>query len=337
MKINSQKLKKIIKKFDNKRILIVGDLMLDEYIFGKTTRSSPEAPVPIVEVERVVHVPGGAANAATNVSSLGDETILVGVIGRDENGQKLMKLLQKQGINTAGIFEDFERPTTTKSRIVTKGHHVVRIDKESRKPISKKLERKLLAFIKKTISRVNTILISDYAKGVVTPSLSQTIINLAKNIDKQVLIDPKGKDFNKYQGCYIVTPNLKELETVLKIKVKDIKSLRQAEKTLLAKVDSEAILTTLGADGMALTEKSGKYTAIPATDVKVVDISGAGDTAIATFALSLTAGANLYEAMLISTYACSVTIAKMGTATVSRNELIKAIKEVKLVKSKKNE
>jgi len=328
MKIVTKKLEKIINNFTGKKVLIVGDLMLDEYLVGKITRLSPEAPVPIVEIEKINYVPGGAANSANNVSSLGDETILVGIIGNDENGQTLIKLLKKRGIKTTGVFNDPERPTTLKSRIVSQGQQVVRVDKESRKPIPKRIERKILDFIKKTINRVDIILISDYAKGVVTPTLSQTIINLANKIGKRVLIDPKGEDFNKYQGCFMITPNLKELETTLKIQVKDIKNLPQAAKMLLAHVDSEAILTTLGADGMALTEKSGKCTTVPAADIKVVDISGAGDTAIAAFALSLSAGANYYEAMLISTYACSITIGKTGTAVASRNELIKAIKEV---------
>lgn len=333
MRIDTNKLEKIIKNFTGKKILIIGDLMLDEYLLGKTTRISPEAPVPIVEVERANYVPGGAANAANNVNILGDQTILVGVVGEDENGQKLVKILKQLGIKTSGIFKTRERPTTLKSRIVSQGQHLVRIDKESRELIPKGVEKKLLDFIKKTISRIDIVLISDYAKGVVTPILSQAIINLAKDADKQVLIDPKGEDYSKYYGCYMITPNLKELETVLKIQVKDLKSLLQAAKMLLTHVNSETILVTLGADGMALVEKSGKYTAIPSANVKVVDISGAGDTAIATFALSLTAGANFYEAMLISTYACSVTIGKMGTATASRNELIKAIKEVELNKN----
>lgn len=334
MKIDTNKLEKIIKNFTGKKILVVGDLMLDEYLVGKTTRLSPEAPVPIVEIEKINYVPGGAANAANNVKSLGDETILVGIIGNDNNGQTLIKLLKKQGIKTTGVFKDPERPTTLKSRIISQGQQVVRVDKESHKPIPKRIERKILDFIKETINHVDIILISDYAKGVVTPILSQTIIKLANKVGKRVLIDPKGEDFNKYQGCFMVTPNLKELETVLKIQVKDIKGLPQATKMLLANVDSEAILTTLGSDGMALTEKLGKHTTVPAADIKVVDISGAGDTAITTFALSLTAGASPYEAMLISTYASSVAISKIGTATVSRSELIKAIKEVKL---KKNE
>lgn len=328
MKTDTKKLEEIIKKFIGKKILIIGDVMLDEYLLGKTTRFSPEAPVPIIEVEKISYVPGGAANVANNVNSLGYEAVLVGVVGRDENGIRLRKLLRKQGIETASIFEDSKRPTTIKSRIILRGKHVVRIDKEKCIPISKRLEGNILAYIKKNISFVNAVLISDYAKGVITPTLSQAIINLAKNADKLVFVDPKGKNFKKYQGCFMVTPNLCELETILKIKVKDLKGLPKVAKTLLTRMNSEAILTTLGANGMALMEKSGKYTTIPATTVKVVDISGAGDTAIATFALALTAGANFYEAMEISTYACSITIGKIGTATASRNELIKAIKEV---------
>lgn len=332
--IKKGKLEKIIKNFSGKKVLIIGDLMLDEYILGKTTRLSPEAPVPIVEVEKTNYVPGGAANAANNVRSLGDQTALVGILGDDENAQKLIKLLKGGGIKTDGILKDAKRPTTLKSRIISQGQHVVRIDKESRQPISKSLEKRLLDFIKRKIKDADVILISDYAKGVITRRLSQVTINLAKSAGRKVVVDPKGNDFSKYQGCFMVTPNLKELEVALKIQIKNPKSLPQAAKMLLAHVDAEAVLITLGAGGMALLEKSGQYTTLPSADIEVVDISGAGDTAIATFALSLAAGANFKEAMFLATYACSVVIGKPTTATASRDELIKAIRTVEL---KKNE
>lgn len=328
-KSENLKLEKIVNKFAGKKILIIGDLMLDEYIFGKTTRLSPEAPIPIVEVEKINYVPGGAANTANNVKSLGAQTILTGLVGKDENGKILIKLLKKKDIKVYGILEDIKRPTTLKSRVVSQGQQIVRIDKENRKPITKKVERALLSFIKIIIPKVDIILISDYAKGVITSRLCQQIITLAKTKGKPVLIDPKGKNSSKYKDCFIIVPNLKELEGALKIQVNDLSKLPQAAKMLLAHVNSEAVLVTLGGLGMALLEKSGKYFTVPATNVGIVDISGAGDTAIATFALSLAAGASLREAMLISTYACSVVIGKMGTATTTPEELIKAIKHVK--------
>lgn len=332
MKINTDKLKKIIKNFTDKKILIIGDLMLDEYIFGKTTRLSPEAPIPIVEVEKINYVLGGAANTANNVKSLGAQTILTGLVGKDENGQILIKLLKKRNIKVNGILEDIKRPTTLKSRVVSQGQQIVRIDKENRKPIAKKIERALLTYIKKTITKVDVVLISDYAKGVVTSWLCQQIISLAKINNKPVLIDPKGKNSSKYKDCFIIAPNLNELEDALKIQVNDLSKLPQAAKMLLAHVNSEAVLVTLGGFGMALLEKSGKYFTVPATNVGVVDISGAGDTAISNFALSLAAGATFREAMLISTYACSVVIGKRGTATASQEEIINAIKKVKFKK-----
>lgn len=332
MRVNTKKLKKIVKNFNGKRILIIGDLMLDEYLLGETTRLSPEAPVPIVEVAKVNYVPGGAANAANNVSSLGDQTILAGVVGKDENEQRLVKLLKKRGINTEGILKDSRRPTTLKSRIVSQGQQIVRVDRENCESIQERLENKLFDFVKKKINKIDIILISDYAKGVITPTLSQLIINFVQNSGKRVLVDPKGEDFSKYRNCFMILPNLKELEMALKIKLKHLESLPQAAKMLLSHVNSEAVLVTLGVEGMVLLEKSGKYISIPSADVKVVDISGAGDTAIAVFALSLAAGANFQEAMLLSTYACSVVIGKIGTATLSRGELIKAINKVHLKK-----
>lgn len=330
MTINKQKLIKIVKNFPGKKVLIIGDLMLDEYLFGQTERISPEAPIPIVSVKKVISVPGGAANAANNVKSLGGKVVLAGIVGRDENAKTLIELLKKRAIETNGILVDPKCPTTLKSRLISQGQQIVRIDKESTQPTPVKLEKELINFSREAIDKVDMVLISDYAKGVVTPTLSQRIIHLAKSKGKKLLVDPKGEDFNKYKGCFIITPNLKELEIALKIKIKSPNALPRAAKTLRASVDSQAVLITLGAEGMALLEKSGKYTITPSAIVKVVDISGAGDTAIATFALSLAAGANFQEAMLLSTYACSVVIGKIGTATVSREELTKAIKLVKL-------
>lgn len=332
MNANPKKLERIVKNFSGKKVLIIGDIMLDEYIFGITKRLSPEAPVPIVEVERIMHVPGGAANAANNVRSLGDETFLVGVIGKDETGQQLLNMLHKLGIKTDGILKLTDRQTILKSRIISQGQHIVRVDKEDRKEIPENIQKKLLRLIKKKIKNIDIVLISDYAKGVVTPIISQETIKLAKRANKKVLIDPKGEDFSKYRGCSIITPNLKELETALKISNSSLKSLPQSAKMLLAHVNSEAVLVTLGGKGMSLLDNLGNYIHIPSADVRVVDISGAGDTAVGTFSLSLAAGANFFEAMLVSIYACSVVIGKMGTATVSRNELLNVIKKVRLKK-----
>jgi len=329
-KPQKERLERIVKQFVGKKVLIIGDVMLDEYVFGTTSRLSPEAPIPIVDVEKTVHVPGGAANAAFNLRSIGDETFLVGVVGKDEQAQQVKALLEEKGVKTDGLFVDPSRPTTLKSRIISQNQHIVRIDREKKHPLSKEMEKKLLRFVLPQIAKSDIVLISDYDKGVVTSGLAQTVIATAKKKGKKVLVDPKGVDFSKYRGCFMVTPNLKELEIALRMEKLDIKTLPQSAKMLLVHVNADAVLVTLSKHGMALLEKNGRYIHLPAPNVRVVDISGAGDTAIATFALALAAGADFEEAMFISTFACAVVIGKPGTATCSREELYRSIRETAL-------
>lgn len=321
------KLLEIIDNFSKKRVLIVGDLMLDEYKFGVSTRLSPEAPVPVVEIEKVSYVPGGAANAAFNVRSLGDETILLGIVGNDDNGKKLVSILKKSGINTDGVIIDRKRPTTLKTRIVSGGQQVVRVDYESCEKIPKLGERRIIGYVMKNIKKADIVLISDYNKGVLTSDLVKRIIRLARENGKKVIADPKTDDFSKYSGATVVTPNLKETEAALKLKVDNLSKMFQFAKMLLAHINSEAVLITMSENGMCFAQKNIGSFQLPAPKTNVVDISGAGDTAIATFALCLAAGATMKEAALISSFACGITIGKMGTATATKGELVKAIRD----------
>lgn len=319
-----QKLKNIVSQFPQKRVLVVGDLMLDEYLFGISDRISPEAPIPVVEVNRAVYVPGGAGNAASNIRSLGAEAFLVGLIGQDENGKKLIGILKEKGIDANGVFLAPDRPTTLKSRIVCKDQHVVRVDKEKRDFILQESENQILDKIRQLIGSVDTVILSDYEKGVVTPSLAQGIIETARHAGKRVLVDTKGGNIGKYRNCFAVVPNFEELEKSLKTKIESLEALPQAMAMLLAHLNSEAVFVTLGERGMAFLNRIGEYFRTSAADVSLVDISGAGDTAIAVFALALASGASPKQAMFISTYACSVVIGKVGTAVVSQAELIES-------------
>ncbi len=318
----------IVNNFKNQRILLVGDLMLDEHIFGDVERISPEAPVPVLLVERVSFVPGGAANAAHNIKSLGAGVVLAGVVGPEEKGKVLKKLLKEKGIEVEGIIIDNTRKTTVKTKAIARQQHIVRIDSEDKKPISAEIENKLLDFIRKEIKNVNSILISDYAKGVVTSRLCQEIIQIARDNKKLCLIDPKGKDYSKYRGCSIITPNEKELALALNIEIKDEGRFLQAGKMLLSHVMPDSVLVTQGKNGMTLFENTGKTNHVPARTVKVKDVSGAGDTAIAVFALALSSGSNTEQAMLIATHACAIGISKMGAAVVSPKELEESLKNV---------
>lgn len=318
----------IVNNFKNQRILVVGDLMLDEHIFGEVERISPEAPVPVLFAKRVGFVPGGAANAAHNVESLGAGVVLAGVIGPEEKGRTLKNLLNKKGIGTEGIIVDNTRKTTVKTRAIARQQHLVRIDSEDKKPISLEIENKLLDFIRKQVKDINSILISDYAKGVVSPRLCQEIIQIARDNKKLCLVDPKGSDYSKYRGCNTVTPNEKELAQALNIEIQDGGKFLQAGKMLLSHVMSDNVLVTRGDKGMTLFENNGNIIQVPAQKIKVVDTSGAGDTAIAVFTLSLASGSTPKEAMDIATRACAVVIGKEGVAVISFEELEQSLKNV---------
>jgi len=327
--INIQRLEEIISQFKNKKIAVLGDLMLDEHIFGDTKRISPEAPVPVVNVRKITYMPGGAANTANNLKSLGAKVFLLGVIGKDAGAKTLMRVLNGKGIDTKGVLRVEGRPTTVKTRIISKNQHVVRVDRETREPILEEYQKKLLDFAKNIVNSVDIVIISDYAKGVVTPMASQGLIDIANSAKKKILVGPKGEDFSKYSNSFLIVPNLKELEIALKTQVKDLTALPKAMKTLLAHVGSKAVITTLGANGMALFKEPDSFSTISSTGLGVVDVSGAGDTAISNFALSLASGSSLEEAMMIATCACSVSIRKIGTATVNLDEMVKEAKKIK--------
>ena len=319
----------IIKNFKNQKILVVGDLMLDEYLMGSVDRISPEAPIPILDVKEISRRPGGAANTAYNIRSLGGEVILAGVVGQDENGSLLKALLAEKGIDVRGILVDSQRKTTLKIRAVAKNQHIVRIDIENREPINPEIETKLLQFIESRVPEVKTIIISDYIKGAVSPTLSKNIIKLAKNYNILSLVDGKAADFSKYRGCNIITPNKKELGQALNIPLEQLAQdgrFLQAGKMILAHAMADNVLVKCGEQGMTLFKKDGAAFRHLAVNGNPVDVSGAGDTAIAAFALALTSGADPEQAVVLASYACGVEVGKIGTAVVSPEELWESLK-----------
>lgn len=319
-----------IKNFRDSRILVVGDLMLDEYIWGDVDRISPEAPIPVLDVEKISFVPGGAANTAHNIKSLGNTVFLAGVIGSDEKGKLLKQALEEKGIDVAGLAIDLQRKTTLKTRVVAKNQQIVRIDIEDREPISSETEEKILNFVQNQIKDLNAVIIADYAKGVVTPNLSQKIIALARENNVLSFVDPKGADLSKYRGCSVITPNKKELALALNIPFEQLSSeskFLQAGKMLLAHVMAEGVLVKCGAEGMVFFEKDGNIFRYPAVNKKVIDVSGSGDIAVGVLALSLAAGADFKQAVVLASHACGVGIGKMGTAIVLPEELEEFLKD----------
>jgi D-beta-D-heptose 7-phosphate kinase/D-beta-D-heptose 1-phosphate adenosyltransferase len=307
--------------------LIVGDLMLDEHIWSKVNRISPEAPVVVADVSRISHVPGGCGNVAANITALGGYPILVGIVGRDSSGDKLQRALRNLGIDTRHLITTSERPTTLKSRIIAGSQQVVRVDREEKDQVSDKLSRHILSVASQLIKKADAVIISDYGKGVLSSQNCQQIIRLAKRARKPVLVDPKGNDYSKYRGITIMTPNRLEAETATGIKIVDPDSLEKAGQKLMREQKLTSLMITRGREGLSLFEKGKKRFDIPAVPREVFDITGAGDTVIATLALGIAAGAALHDAALLSNYAASVKVGKIATQPVFRMELEEALEE----------
>jgi D-glycero-beta-D-manno-heptose-7-phosphate kinase len=319
------KLKNIISDFRNANILVIGDLILDEFIWGDVSRISPEAPVPVVWVKRESFMPGGASNVANNLSSLGARTYLAGVIGDDERGAILKSELQQRGIDTSGIIADESRPTTLKTRVVAHHQQVVRIDKERVDALSNDLISRIIGFTRGIINRLDAIIIEDYGKGVITPKLLRYIVPLARAHKKIISVDPKEEHLRYYQGITLITPNNHEASKAVGFGIKDNNTLKKAGEAVLKKFKCKIALITLGENGMAVFQKGRPMKHIPTVAQEVFDVSGAGDTVIACCTAALTAGATPVQAAHISNCAAGIVVGKVGIAVVTPEELIDRI------------
>ena len=325
--VNKTRSLEIIKNFSGSGVLVIGDIMVDHFIWGKVSRISPEAPVPVVEVHADNLMLGGSANVLNNIRSLGGKVYGTGVIGSDEMGEKLLDEFRKRQIDTAGIIQETNRHTTLKTRIVAHSQQVVRFDRESKKPIDTNSIGKMLAYINTVKNDLGAIVISDYNKGVITKTLLDGIREIISERDIAVCVDPKQSDFSLYQGFHIITPNHHEAGRAIGMEIRDKHDLVIAGKSLLSKFDFKALLITRGEEGMSLFEKNGKttHTAFPAEAKEVFDVTGAGDTVIGVFALCVASGASFREAAAIANHAAGIVVGKVGTATISREELKKVI------------
>jgi rfaE bifunctional protein kinase chain/domain len=318
-----QRLDSIFKGFAGKRIMVVGDLMVDEYIIGQVSRISPEAPVPVIEVAEESHRLGGAANVALNIVSLGLEPIMVGVIGDDLAGEKLIQRFQKLKINPKGVIKLKDRPTTVKTRIIGDSQHIARVDREFSTYLNPEEEKQLTKKVSEIIDSVDAVILEDYNKGVLTENLIKTIIERANEIGKIVTVDPKFKNFLKYQNVTLFKPNIKETEEALAVKVSDDKDLSTAGKALIEKLRAKAVLITRGAHGMSLFESDGTETHVESKVRNVADVSGAGDTVISTFTAALTSGSTFREAATIANYAAGIVCEYVGIVPVKYEKLYK--------------
>ncbi len=310
----------LIASFRKSKILVIGDFILDQFIWGKVERISPEAPVPVVNVDRESYMPGGSLNVANNIHTLGGTVYPCGVLGRDLHGRMLLKVIRREGIDTGGIIYDAARPTSLKTRIIAHSQQVVRFDRENDQPISKEILKKIVKFLQQGIQRADVVILEDYGKGLIQQELIRQVVKLAKIFDKPVLVVPYDA------GVTAVTPNRKEAVAAYGSSGSET-SLETVGKGLLRKWKCEAVLITLGEDGMALFEKKASTTKIPTAAREVYDVSGAGDTVIATFALALAAGAKMREAAILSNLAAGIVVGKLGTATVLPKELAEAVQQ----------
>jgi len=320
-------LEKILRRFSKVNILVVGDIMMDCFIWGKVSRISPEAPVPVVAVEKETFLLGGAANVVNNIHALGGNVTLCGVVGDDEMGQKIIKKLTEMKIGLQGIFVEQGRQTSTKTRIIAHHQQLVRIDRETTDHPRASTSRNLSEFLKKNIEGFDGIILSDYGKGLLTKELIRTTIRKARETKKLIMVDPKLKNFFYYKGATVVTPNAAEASAASSILINDLSSLKSAGRMLLKKLGCDVLVITRGEEGMAIFEPRQEPFLVPTVAKEVYDVTGAGDTVIGTMVLALGAGARVIEAARLANYAAGIAVGKIGTATVSQEELIKAIRK----------
>lgn len=318
-----------IKKFSQAEVLVMGDLMVDEFIYGKAERISPEAPVPVVSVVEKIYRLGGAANVLFNIHALKGKGSLCGIVGNDEMGSKFTNEIKRLGIDTHGIITESSRQTTVKTRIIAdQRQQIVRYDQEVRKEITHSSRKKMVSYLKNKFKGVNALIISDYEKGVNSTALLKEILPLARRKRLIVCVDhPKLNNHTLYENhASIITPNKKEAARVSGVEIESEGSLVKAGKKLLNNLACEAVLITRGEEGMTLFErKKGKVTHIPTKAKEVYDVTGAGDTVIATLTMALAVGASYDEAARIANHAAGIVVSKLGTATVAPKELINNI------------
>ncbi|MFH1788508.1 MAG: D-glycero-beta-D-manno-heptose-7-phosphate kinase [Candidatus Altiarchaeota archaeon] len=312
---------KIMSGFPEKTILVVGDLMLDEFLWGEVSRISPEAPVPVVSATRRTRMPGGAGNVANNLAELGAKVHVIGVIGKDAHGTELSGLLREKGVVADGVVVDGGRSTTLKSRIIAKSQHVVRVDTEDRKPVGDAVLAEMKSYLEKILPEVDALAVSDYGKGVVSAELLGWLLPAAKASGIPVVVDPKIDHFPSYAGVTVIAPNEHEACAACNLRQANEESVMAAGARLLSELDCRAVLVTRGARGMSLFEKEG-VTHIPAHAREVFDITGAGDTVTSVLALCLACGAGVSDAAHLANYAAGVVVGKMGTATVTLEEIM---------------
>jgi len=330
-RLQPTRVRQLLRAAARTRVLVIGDVMLDHFIWGNVARISPEAPVPVVETERESFMPGGAANAARNLAALGTRTEVFGIVGRDFEGRQLQSLLRQQGIGCAGLLAAVNRRTSVKTRIVAHQQQVVRVDRETRDHLDDRATKRLLATVQAALPKADAVIIGDYGKGVVTENLLGNLKRLCRRHGVWLSLDPKPVHHLDLTGLSLITPNRKETFELAHIAddtrhanpLADASLLRAAEE-LLTQLQPALLLVTLGESGMLLCQRGQQPFHIPTVAQEVFDVSGAGDTVIATFTLAVAAGASPVEAAILANHAAGIVVGKVGTATASPEELMES-------------
>ncbi len=325
-KFTVNRLDELKNKFKGKKVAVIGDLMLDCYFWGDVKRISPEAPVPVLELDNEFYRFGGAANVALNIIKLGATPIPIGVVGNDANSDIFKKLMGESGITNEGIIIDETRPTTIKTRVIAGTQHIVRIDRESKKYINKETEEKIIEYFLNKVTDFDGLILQDYNKGVLTPSLIKRIGEIAKNYGKIITVDPKFNNFYEYTNSTVFKPNRKEAIDATGLPITNKEELKKVGEFLLEKLNAKYILITLGEGGSVLFEKGKEPKQTPTKARKVRDVSGAGDTVISTLTVALVAGAEIDEAVYLANYAGGLVCEEVGIIPIEVDKLIETVK-----------
>jgi D-glycero-beta-D-manno-heptose-7-phosphate kinase len=324
-----KELKSILEMFKKRKILVIGDVMLDHYIYGSVERISPEAPVPVLEVNKEEYRLGGSGNVAENLMSLGATVKIVGLIGNDHAGKQLVRLFKKKGIDATGLLISEIRPTTLKTRIIAHQQQIVRIDKEDHSDISPELEKQVLDMVKSHLNQIDAIIIEDYNKGLLTKQLIENIILVGNDTKKLIAVDPKFKNFFAYRNCTVFKPNFPELQKNLGVLIETEEQFHQAVGVLENKINAKYLVITRGDKGLSVFSKENDMITIPTFAREIFDVSGAGDTVISTLTLGLASGCDLRIAATIANHAAGVVCGKMGTSVAYPQEIINSVQDTR--------
>jgi len=319
--LDLRRITEITSGFGDARVLILGDIMLDEYMYGSVDRISPEAPVPVVNISSSKILLGGAANVAANICSLGGEALLLGTVGDDEAAIKISQLLKSEKISDDLLVTDLTRRTTIKTRIIAHSQQIVRADREDRHEVNPDIEKEIFSRFMSVADDIQAVIVSDYGKGVINQSLLEKLMSVCLQKNIFVAVDPKETHFNNYQKVSLITPNHHEAGFAYGRRIHNEKDLLEVGKGLLKRLQAKSILITRGPDGMSLFTEDSEPTHIPTFAKKVYDVTGAGDTVIAVFVAATCAGADLVESAIVANAGAGLTVGEIGTATVTTDDL----------------